>query len=305
MAPPRREQVSANHHDPVGSLLSQTRAVLRQHGLAPQRLRGQNFLIDRRVRDRILTTAGVDARHRVVEIGPGTGSLTEGLLARGAAVLAVEVDRGLAALLAERWGNRPGFQLETADALRFDFAEALATERRPIRVVANIPYHITSPLILHLLSYGRVFEALFLTVQKEVAVRMAAGPGDKSYGAFTLACQYRAAVQAVFRIPPTAFFPVPEVDSMLVRLDPHAHPPIAVSNPDTLILTVRTAFGVRRKTLRNALLQRWPGPAVDAALHAADLDGRRRGETLSLDEFGRLSDALPAGPACPVQGEDA
>jgi 16S rRNA (adenine1518-N6/adenine1519-N6)-dimethyltransferase len=284
------------------SLLIQTRAVLRRHGLIPQRLRGQHFLVDAHVRDRIVGAAGLDAGWQVVEIGPGTGSLTEALLQTGAPVLAVEVDRGLAALLAERLASRPGLRLETADALRFDFAPPLSAQSRPVRIVSNIPYHITSPLILRLLGYGRLFDALFLTVQKEVALRMTAAPGQKSYGAFTLACQYRAAVQALFPIPRTAFFPVPEVESMLVRLDPRTEPPVAVADPNRLFAAVRAAFGTRRKTLRNALAHRWPAAAVDSALGMAGLDGRRRGETLSLAEFARLADALPPTAADEAQG---
>ncbi len=281
------------------SLVTETRAMLRRHRLSPQRLRGQHFLVDARLRDRIVSAAGLDAGWQVVEIGPGTGILTEALLDTGAAVLAIEIDRGLVALITERLGGHPGLRLETADALRFDFESPLRTQRRPVRIVSNIPYHITSPLILRLLRYGRLFDALFLTVQKEVALRMTAAPGQKCYGAFTLACQYRAAVQALFPIPRTAFFPVPEVDSMLIRLDPRAEPPVIGAQPGRLFAAVRAAFGTRRKTLRNALAHRWPLAEVDAALRSAGIDGRRRGETLSLAEFARLSACLPAGAAAP------
>jgi 16S rRNA (adenine1518-N6/adenine1519-N6)-dimethyltransferase len=162
-------------------------------------------------------------------------------------------------------------------------------------VVANIPYYITTPLILRLVRHRDLFESLFLTVQREVAERLAAAPGRKSYGSLTLACQYRASVRAVIAIPRTAFHPVPEVDSALVRFDLLDAPRVRVAEPRQLFAVIRAAFGVRRKTLRNALCRAgWPAPDVEAALERVGVAAMRRGETLTLDEFARLSDALPA-----------
>jgi 16S rRNA (adenine1518-N6/adenine1519-N6)-dimethyltransferase len=284
--------------DPVrASLLSQTQALLHAHGLRPRRRRGQNFLVDPGVRDRIVAAAGLDRESLVVEIGPGTGILTEAVLRTGASVLAVELDRDLARLLSERLAGNPRFAIRSADALEFDFAQALHDDPRRgrARVVANIPYYITTPLILRLVRHRDLFESLFLTVQREVAERLTAAPGRKSYGSLTLACQYRASVRAVVAIPRTAFHPVPEVDSALVRFDLLDAPRVRVAEPRQLFAVIRAAFGVRRKTLRNALCRAgWPAQDVEAALERVGVAAMRRGETLTLDEFARLSDALPA-----------
>jgi 16S rRNA (adenine1518-N6/adenine1519-N6)-dimethyltransferase len=279
------------------SLLSQTRALLGAHGLRPRRRRGQNFLVDPGVRDRIVAAAGLSSGSLVVEIGPGTGILTEAILRAGASVLAVELDRDLARLLSERLIGNPRFAIQAADALEFDFAQALRDDPRRgrARVVANIPYYITTPLILRLVRHRDLFEALFLTVQREVAERLTAAPGGKTYGSLTLACQYRANVRSVVAIPRTAFHPVPEVDSALVRFDLLDAPRVRVAEPPQLFAIIRAAFGVRRKTLRNALCRAgWPVRDVEAALDRVGVAAMRRGETLTLEEFARLSDVLPA-----------
>lgn len=279
------------------SLLSRTRALLASRGLRPKKARGQHFLVDPRVRDAIVAAAGVQPGSLVVEIGPGTGVLTETLLQRGATVLAVELDRELAAALSETLGRDPRLCVEAADALRFDFAEHLGAhpERGRIRVVANIPYYITSPLILRLLPCRALFETLYLTVQQEVAERILASPGSKAYGALTLHCQYWATARPVLHIPRAAFYPVPEVDSTLVGFDLLDSPRVPVASAAHLFGVIRAAFGQRRKTLRNALRQAgWPAVALDAALDACAIAGGRRGETLTLQEFARLSETLPA-----------
>ena len=287
----------ARPHPP--SLLARTRGFLARGDLRPNPARGQRFLVDPCVRDAIVTAAEIVAGRVVVEIGPGTGVLTEVLLQRGAAVLAVELDRELAAILMETLGVHPNLTMRVGDALRFDFQAHFADhpERGRIRMVANIPYYITTPLILRLLRYREVFDALFLTVQREVADRITAAPGCKAYGSLTLQCQYWAAVEPVLAIPRSAFFPAPEVDSMLVRFKLLDAPRVSVARPAQLFGVIRAAFGRRRKTLRNALRQGgWPSEAVDAGLDACGIGGVRRGETLSLEEFARLSEALPEKP---------
>jgi len=280
------------------SLLARTRALLARRGLRPNPARGQHFLVDPRVRDAIVTAAGITPGQVVVEIGPGTGALTQVLLERGAAVLAVELDRELAAILAETLGAHPDLTVRVGDALRFDFRAHFADhpERGRIRIVANIPYYITTPLILRLLRCREVFDTLFLTIQREVADRITAAPGRKAYGSLTLQCQFWATVEPVMAIPRTAFYPAPEVDSTLVRFDLLDAPPVSVARPAQLFGVIRAAFGQRRKTLRNALRQAgWPSMVVDAALDACGIGGVRRGETLSLEEFARLSEALAEG----------
>jgi len=211
-------------------------------------------------------------------------------------VLAIEMDRDLAALLSETLGDHPGLCVWTGDALRFDYPARLGDHpaRGAIRVVANIPYYITSPLILRLLDGAGLFSTLALTIQREVAERLVAAPGEKAYGALTLACRYRAEVRTALSIPREAFYPAPEVESRLVRLDLLPAPRVRVSSPERLFAVIRAAFGQRRKTLRNALRRAgWAAEALDAALGAAGLRGERRGETLGLEEFARLSEALP------------
>jgi len=279
------------------SLLSRTQATLRARGLRPRRARGQNFLVDPEVRDRIVAAAGLHPGDLVVEIGPGTGVLTEAVLGAGASVLAVEFDRGLAQAVSERLGTNPQLTLRQADALEFDFTQALRDDPRRgrARVVANIPYSITTPLILRLVERRDLFEALFLTVQREVAGRLTAAPGGKTYGSLTLACRYWADIRSLFRIPRTAFHPVPEVESALVRFDLLDSPRVQVADPRHLFAVIRAAFAVRRKTLRNALCRAgWSTQAADAGLAHIGIDPRRRGETLALEEFARLSEALPA-----------
>ncbi len=264
--------------------------------MRPRKARGQHFLVDPRVRDQIVAAAGVGPGSTVVEIGPGTGVLTEALLRAGAEVLAVEVDRDLAALLDESLVASGALHVWLADALTFDFRERLLRHpaRGTIQVVANIPYNITTPLILRLIEMRDVFQRLHLTVQREVARRLTAVPGTKAYGALTLACHYRAEVQPVLPIPRTAFYPPPTVTSTLVRFDLLDKPRVPAPVPERLFRVIRAAFDQRRKMLRSALRNAgWPPPAVDAALAAAEVDGTRRGESLSLGEFAGLAAALP------------
>ena len=281
---------------PPVSLLARTRALLATRGLRPRKARGQHFLVDPRVRDAIVAAARVGPGSTVLEIGPGTGVLTEALLRAGAGVLAVEVDRDLGAVLREGLAREGDLTVWVADALRFDYAAHLRDHPAcgAIQVVANIPYHITSPLILRLLRQRSLFSVLHLTVQREVAERLCAAPGSKAYGALTLACQFWASVRRVFSIRRTAFYPAPEVDSALVRFELLEVPRVRVGSDARLFGVIRAAFGQRRKMLRNALCHGgWPLEAVNAALAASRVAGDRRGETLTLAEFAQLCEALP------------
>jgi 16S rRNA (adenine1518-N6/adenine1519-N6)-dimethyltransferase len=282
------------------SLGHQTRALLRQYSIQPRRGLGQSFLIAPTIRDLILQAAQLVPDDLVVEIGPGTGVLTEGLADRAGTVFAIERDPGLHRLLVGELGHRPGLSLICGDALTFDYQGFLSEKLRPrqrAKLVSNLPYSVATPLIIRLLPLHRVFSFLLVMVQREVAQRLLAGPGHEGYSALTLRCRYQANAAAVAQVPRTAFHPRPDVDSTLVRLDLLSRPRVHVERPELLFRIVRAAFGQRRKTLRNALLgARVMANATDLAqgLCDAGIDPKRRGETLTLDEFASLADHLSA-----------
>ena len=274
-----------------------TRALLEAHGVRPRRRLGQSFLVAPGIARRIAAAAGVTAGDLVVEIGPGAGALTEALLGRAGHLLAIEVDPRLHALVMDRFGAAAHATWVLGDALTYDYqAEVprLAAGRRAL-VVANLPYAAATPILLRLLDCGRLFSALVVMLQREVGDRLAAAPGTKAYGPLTLAVQLRAAVRRLFAVPPTAFHPRPAVASAVMALEPHAVPPVPTADWPAVESVVRAAFGRRRKMLRQALAAAGTGLArarAAAVLEAAGIDGRRRGETLSLEEFHRLALAL-------------
>lgn len=280
----------------TASLFAQTLAALDGARLRPSRRAGQCFLVDPAVLGRIVAAARIVPGEPILEIGAGTGTLTEALAAAGARVTALERDRRLAALLRARGFPAGDVVVVEADALTFDLAGWLAAVGGSAKVVANIPYQITSPLLLRLLDLASELAVVVLLIQREVAARLVAQPGSKAYGALTLACHYRAEVEVVAEVPRTAFHPAPAVQSAVVRLTPLDRPRVSVPDGALLFAVIRAAFGQRRKTLRNALLGARPlrlrPPQLDAALASAAIDGRVRGEALSLEEYGRLATCL-------------
>lgn len=289
-----------SHSNRLPSLGHETRTLLRQHHLLPKRGLGQSFLVSAAFRDLILRAADVGPQDLVVEIGPGTGVLTEGLAERAGRLIAIERDPGLHRLLAERLGERPTVSLICGDALEFDFVDICSKvypAYKRAKLVSNLPYSVATPLILQLIPLRRSFSFLLVMVQREVAQRLLALPGEEGYSALTLRCRYEADVSAVAQVPRTAFYPRPAVDSTLVRLDLLPEPRVTVHSPDLLFRIVRAAFGQRRKMLRNALLHAniMAEPTeLERILGDADIDPRRRGETLNLNEFARLADRLHA-----------
>ncbi|HEY8418221.1 MAG TPA: 16S rRNA (adenine(1518)-N(6)/adenine(1519)-N(6))-dimethyltransferase RsmA [Limnochordales bacterium] len=277
--------------------------MLSRYGLSPRKGLGQNFLVDRHIVAKILDAAQLSPRDTVLEIGPGLGVLTWELAQRVQAVVAVELDAGLVRWLQDLFARHPHVHLVHGDALSVDLA-ALLAEHPPgpggsAKVLANLPYYITSPLLMRLLEETLPLSMLVVMVQKEVAQRLAARPGTKDYGALSVAVQLRSTVEVVTTVPPGVFFPPPEVESAVVRL---ALRPLPAEAGDGRFLhaVVRAAFGQRRKTLRNALQGAagpWDKAAVPAALAAAGIDGSRRGETLSVEEFVRLAAALQQASA--------
>lgn len=259
-------------------------ALLKRHGLRPDKAFGQNFLIDGNILKQIAAAAELAPSDTVFEVGPGLGVLTKELAARAARVIAVELDRRLLPVLAETLAGLSNVTLIQGDALQYDLGELPAGSL----LVANLPYNIATPLVVRALSSGR-FKRLVVLVQKEVAQRMTAGPGEAAYGALSLIIAHFATPRIVRDVPATAFLPPPEVTSSLVSLAVQAG---AAPDPELFAL-IDDAFRHRRKTLKKNLLMAGYGPKqVAAALAALGLDMRVRAEVLDLTQFKRLAEAL-------------
>lgn len=253
----------------------------------PRRRFGQNFLHDPVVIARILRAIDPAPGQRLVEIGPGRGAITLPLLERAGRLHAVEIDRDLVPLLRAAATGHGELIVHEADALVFDFG-ALAADGEPLRVVGNLPYNISTPLLFHLLSFAGAIRDMHFMLQKEVVTRMAASPGGKDYGRLTIMLAALCLVQPLFDIGPGAFKPPPRVRSAFVRLVPWPRAPFPMADAEALGRVVRQAFSMRRKTLRNAL-----APLLSAeAITAAGCDPAARPETLTPADFGRLSLAL-------------
>ena len=272
------------------------RELLDRHGLRAKKSWGQNFLGDESILDGIARLAVEQPGEPVVEIGSGLGHLTEGLLAHGARVVAVERDRDMAKVLRAEFGD--AIRLVEADAARADFA-ALAAEAPGgagpgrVAVVGNIPYHLTSPILFSLLDQAGAVSRAVLLVQREVAERLAADPGTKDWGLLSVLLQQRGDVEIDRVVPRGAFHPPPRVDSAVVRIDLHGREP-CVADPRRFRLLVKGGFGQRRKTLKNALeaARIAPRESLEAAFQAAGVDPVRRGETLTVAEWEALDRAL-------------
>jgi len=247
---------------------------------------GQNFLHDPGVIERIVRAINPRPEDAIVEIGPGPGALTEEILAINPRLQVVELDRDLIPVLRTRFFNYPEFRIHEADALKFDFSQLV--EDRPLRIIGNLPYNISTPLIFHLLGQAGVVQDMHFMLQKEVVQRLAAVPGDNNYGRLGIMAQYFCQVQPLFEVGPGAFRPAPKVDSAIVRLVPHETLPHPARDLATLQAVVRTAFNARRKTLRKAL-----GGMISAGqLQSLGIDDGLRPENLSLADYVRIADFL-------------
>ncbi len=277
---------------------SALRDLLQRHQFRIKKKFGQNFLIDGNIIDKILIAAELNNMDIVVEIGPGVGTLTYRLAKKARQVVAVEIDRTVLPLLTETLDGLDNVTLVEADALKIDF-EQLVQDRTGIpadgyKVVANLPYYITTPLIMHLLEKQSSVRKIIVMVQEEVARRLTASPGTKDYGALTLAANYYAVVEMAFKVPRTVFLPRPEVDSAVVSMTVRKSPAVCVINEQIYFALIRAAFQQRRKILLNALGcvdKELPRDRWLYILQQAEIDPVRRGETLNLQEFARLADA--------------
>lgn len=249
---------------------------------------GQNFLHDPGVIARIIAAIHPQPGEHVVEIGPGLGALTRELLTRARSLDVVELDRDIIPLLEDACAGLGDLHVHQADALNFDFA-ALAADGRPLRVVGNLPYNISTPLLFHLFTHLHAIQDMYFMLQKEVVQRMVAAPDTEHYGRLSVMVQFHCEAAKLFTVGPGAFRPAPKIDSAIVRLVPHVTPPVVVVDVQRFATLVTQAFSQRRKTLRNALRTL----LTDKQIQAADIDPSARAEQLSLAQFARLSEFLP------------
>ena len=248
---------------------------------------GQNFLSDHGIIHRIGKVINPKADQHLVEIGPGQGALTADIIQSGCQLDAIELDRDLVPILLAQFVEKPGFKLHQGDALKFDFA-SLASDDIPLRVIGNLPYNISTPLIFHLLGYHQLISDMHFMLQLEVVLRLAATPGHKNYGRLSVITQYYCQVDHLFDVPPEAFNPRPKVDSAIVRLVPHQTLPCPAQNVKTLETVLRDTFNQRRKTLRNSLKKYLSAEQIEAL----GIDPGLRPEMLALADFVAISDAI-------------
>ncbi len=265
-----------------------------------QRKYGQNFIVDPGILEEIVFSAGITEDDLVLEIGPGIGTLTQYLCVYAGEVVAVEVDRMLIPVLEDTLQGYPNVEVIHDDILKVDIRR-IAEEKnhgRPIKIVANLPYYITTPIIMNLLEKQVPFESITIMVQKEVAERMQAGPGTKDYGALSLAVQYYSQPEVVASVPPKCFMPRPKVDSAVIRLDARTEPAVRVDDEELLFKLIRASFNQRRKTLVNGLKNSedldFSKDEIEQAITAVGKPLTVRGETLTMDEFAALANALSA-----------
>jgi 16S rRNA (adenine1518-N6/adenine1519-N6)-dimethyltransferase len=249
---------------------------------------GQNFLHDHSIISHIIGSIEAKPNEHWVEIGPGQGALTEPLLNQGVRLDVVELDRDLVTLLQAKFQHYPQLNIHSADALRFDFSSLVKGEK--LRVVGNLPYNISTPLMFHLLEHAGCIDDMYFMLQKEVVDRICAEPNSKQYGRLSVMMQYYCATEWLFDVPPESFDPIPKVTSAIVRLVPHITPPVAVNNLANLNTVVTHAFSQRRKTLRNSLKKL----IDDQTIVTLGIDPNARAETIALAEFAKLSNVLPA-----------
>lgn len=280
-----------------------TLEIIKKYGFGFQKRFGQNFLIDGNVVEKIVREAGITKDDFVLEIGPGIGTMTQILCENAREVAAVEIDKNLIPILAETLAPYDNVTVINEDILKVDVRK-LAEEKndgRPIKVVANLPYYITTPIIMGLFESHVPLESITIMVQKEVAQRMQVGPGTKDYGALSLAVQFYADAQIVLKVPASCFMPRPNVDSAVIKLVRHEDAPVKVKDEQFMFRVIRAAFNQRRKTLANSLANsselNGSGHActredVTTALEAMGLLAGIRGEALTLAQFGELADRL-------------
>ena len=279
---------------------SVTRAILERHGFTFKKSFGQNFLTDTNILQKIVDTAEIDKKVNVIEIGPGIGALTEFLAESAAEVMAFEIDDRLVPILADTLRDFDNVTVVNQDILKVDLAQYIAEFKNPdlpIKVVANLPYYITTPILMHLIESGIPFSEFVVMMQKEVADRISAQPNTKAYGSLSIAVQYYMTAKVAFIVPRTVFVPAPNVDSAILKMVRRDQPAVEVQDEKFFFKVSKASFVHRRKTLWNNLTSYFGKSEetkgkLTAALERANLSPSVRGEALSLEEFARLADAL-------------
>ncbi|NMC31713.1 MAG: 16S rRNA (adenine(1518)-N(6)/adenine(1519)-N(6))-dimethyltransferase RsmA [Veillonellaceae bacterium] len=274
--------------EPIIAQREVTRHILNRFGIRTQKKLGQHFLVDETVVRRIAESLELKANMPVLEIGPGIGTLTQFLAMTGACVTAVELDRRCIEIMGTTLRAYENVHIVQGDVLTLDFAELMGAG--PFQIVGNLPYYITTPIVMKILEGNVPAEKMVFMVQKEVADRMVSAPGSKEYGALSVAVQYHTEAVKLFEVPSAAFMPPPAVDSAVILCTKRAQPPVDVPSAKLFFRVVRAAFGQRRKTLANSLQGGgFAKEEVIAMLQETGIKGERRGETLSLEEFAALS----------------
>ena len=279
---------------------SVTKAVLERHGFTFKKSFGQNFLTDTNILQKIVDTAEIDDQVNVIEIGPGIGALTEFLAERAAQVMAFEIDHRLVPILADTLRDFDNVTVVNEDILKVDLAQHIQNFKNPdlpIKVVANLPYYITTPILMHLIESGIPFSEFVVMMQKEVADRISAKPNTKAYGSLSIAVQYYMTAKVAFIVPRTVFVPAPNVDSAILKMVRRPEPAVAVEDEKFFFKVSKASFTHRRKTLWNNLTGYFGKTEevkekLTKALDQAGLSPSVRGEALSLAEFASLADAL-------------
>jgi 16S rRNA (adenine1518-N6/adenine1519-N6)-dimethyltransferase len=278
---------------------NRTKAILQTYQFTFKKSLGQNFLVDVNILQNIINHAGIDKQTGTIEIGPGIGALTEQLAIHSDKVVAFEIDGRLLPILEETLGDYDNVRIIHEDILKADvhrIIEENFAKDQNIHIVANLPYYITTPILMKLLRERLPVESITVMIQKEVADRMAASPNTKSYGSLSIAVQYYTEAKVVMNVPKTVFMPQPNVDSSILRLVKRDQPPVFVEDEDYFFTIVQACFAQRRKTLRNNLTSHFKGALdkekINAILESTGIDGTRRGESLNMNEFSVLANAF-------------
>ena len=289
--------MTENNIDRISNII-RTQDILRRHDFNFKKKFGQNFLTDHNILTKITQTAELSKEVNVIEIGPGIGSLTQYLLEEAAEVMAFEIDKSLIPILEETMAPYDNFTLVLADILKVDLLSEIQKFKNPnlpIKVVANLPYYITTPILMHLIESKIPFSEFVVMMQKEVADRIAASPKTKAYGSLSIAVQYYMEASVAFIVPRTVFIPAPNVDSAILKMVRREAPLVEVEDEEWFFKTMHSSFVHRRKTLMNnlqAAFGKESKPEIEKLLAQAEISPTIRGEALSIEEFAKLADAL-------------